>query len=97
MTALPPATTDAVKLTTVPELTLVAALPPDVTVNWVVLAVGVCARSVDGVQQVGIAVARRKTRNRARRLCAPPPSEGLAAGQEEHERDMLSGSSVRGK
>jgi hypothetical protein len=94
VTAPPPATTDAVKLTTVPELTLVTALPPEVTVSWVVLTVGVCAHTLDGAQEIAIVIAR--TTKRTERLHAKPLSEKLAVEQEKHERDMMTSSSVRG-
>jgi len=38
-----PAVTDAVRVTTLPEFTVVAALPSDVTVRVVLVAVAVCA------------------------------------------------------
>jgi hypothetical protein len=90
VTATPPDTTDAVKLTMVPELTLVTALPADVTVGWVVLTLGVCAHSVDCSQKLAIAMANRRTRKWTERLRAKPPLEKLAVRLEEHERDLSS-------
>jgi hypothetical protein len=60
VTTTPPATTDAVKLTTLPELMLVTALPPDVTVSCVVLTVGVCAHRLGDAQKIAIAIASRR-------------------------------------
>jgi cobalamin biosynthesis protein CobT len=86
VTATPPATTDAVKLTTLPDVTLVTVLPPDRTVNWVVLTVGVCARSLCGAHAITIAMASARTVKWSEELRAP---EELAVEPEKQNLDMI--------
>jgi len=81
-TADPPAVTDAVKLTTTPELTVVTVLPPDVTARLVVLTAGVCARSAVGAQEIENTIARRKTEKLLGKFAAGPEKRGRGMDEE---------------
>jgi hypothetical protein len=87
LTTEPPAVTEALKLTTAPEATLVTALPPEVTVRLIALAEGICAQSFDGAQAKEIDSSRSRSRMQGRDV--ERALKNFAWRPEEHERNIV--------
>jgi hypothetical protein len=82
VTGVAPAFTDAVSVTTLPEATVVTALPPEVTARIVVVAALVCAEAVVHAPHTVMANIRQRAANLPGLRSLLKIKRGLRAGIE---------------